>query len=322
MNNRFLKYNILVTGAKGQLGREIQYLVENSKLNIVNEKENNNLIQKSKFFFVDKSELDITKKIYVEKFIEKHNINIIINCAAYTAVDKAELDKENADKVNHLAVKYMTNIAKEQNILLIHISTDYVFDGKTYKPYNEKDQTNPQNVYGITKLKGEETFIKSGARGIIIRTSWVYSNYGNNFVKTMLRLSKDSNSLNIIYDQIGTPTYAKDLAKVIFQIISYELEITNKKDRKILQNSILKSQCLVKIYHYSNEGVCSWFDFAKAIFEIKNIDIKINPIITKEYPSPVVRPYYSLLDKSKIKQDFDIVIPYWKDSLKKMLKGN
>jgi len=282
--------NILVTGVNGQLGNEIKVLSKNYLYH---------------FFFTDKDKLDITKKEDIEKFVKKNDIDLIINCAAYTAVDKAEEEKELADLVNHQAVKYLANLSKKNNIVLIHISTDYVFDGKNYKPYKENDKTNPKGIYGLTKLKGEEAFINSGARGIIIRTSWVYSTFGHNFVKTMLRL-KDRKELGIVFDQVGTPTYARDLAKVI-------LEIIDKNFNKLKNYK-------AEIFHFSNEGVCSWYDFAKAIFELKKIDIKVNPIETKDYPTPAKRPYYSVLNKSKIKKEFNIEIPYWKESLKKCLK--
>jgi len=285
--------NILVTGSKGQLGSELRYLI-NQEHSLYN-----------KFFFTDKDKLDITKKEDIEKFVKENNVNLIINCAAYTAVDKAEEEKELADWINHQAVKYLAEISTENDITLIHISTDYVFDGKNYKPYKENYKTNPQGIYGLTKLKGEEAFINSGAKGIIIRTSWVYSSFGNNFVKTMLRL-KDREELGVVFDQIGTPTYARDLAKAILEIIDKNYEQLNN----------FKAE----IFHYSNEGVCSWYDFAKSIFEIKNIDIKINPIETKDYPTPAKRPYYSVLNKSKIKKEFNIKIPYWRESLKKCLK--
>ena len=288
--------NILVTGSNGQLGSEIRYLVIN---NLISN------IQNYKFFFTDKEELDITNKEQIKNFINQNNIDLIINCAAYTAVDKAEEEKELADLINHKAIKYLAEISKIKDIPLIHISTDYVFDGKNYRPYKEDDKINPQSVYGITKLKGEEAFIKSQAKGIIIRTSWVYSSFGVNFVKTMLSL-KDKKELNVVFDQIGTPTYARDLAKAI-------LEIINKNFEKL--NSFK-----AEIFNFSNEGVCSWYDFAKAIFEIKGINIKLNPIETKDYRAPAIRPYYSVLNKNKIKTEFDIEIPYWRDALQNCLR--
>ncbi len=300
--------NILVTGANGQLGSEIRELVQSFKSNV----------QGSKFYFTDKNSLDITDKNQIEEFVNENSIDFIINCAAYTAVDKAEEEKELADLVNHKAVEYLANVCKEKDIPLVYISTDYVFDGKNYRPYVETDEVNPQSVYGETKLKGEEAFIKSGARGLIIRTSWVYSSYGHNFVKTMLKLSQTRDELGVIFDQIGSPTYARDLAEAILQMLNVKCEMLN--DNNILTSNIKHLTSNVEIYHYSNEGVCSWYDFAKAIFEISGIDIKVNAIETKDYPTPAKRPHYSVLNKSKIKNDFNITIPYWRESLKHCLK--
>jgi len=280
--------NILVTGSNGQLGSEIKELSSEYKHN---------------FFFTDRSELDISDKKALEDYLSRNDINIIINCAAYTAVDKAESDAINADKINHLAVKYLAQLAKERNIQLIHISTDYVFDGKNYKPYNEDDITNPNGVYGQTKLDGEKAIQDINPKNsIIIRTSWVYSSYGANFVKTMLRLGKEKDSLGVIYDQVGTPTYARDLAKTILDIIP---NINNET---------------VAIYNYSNEGVLSWYDFAKEIMRMAKLDCKVNPIETVDYPTPCARPHYSLLNKSKIKKEFNLTIPFWKDSLDECLR--
>ena len=281
--------NILVTGANGQLGSELQ-------------EEMPKVLQGSHFFFTDKDTLDITNESDIRNFIDLNHIDTIINCAAYTAVDKAEEDEVNADKINHLAVKYLAQISKDKNILLVHVSTDYVFDGTNHKPYVENDTTNPNGIYGKTKLAGEQVMLEiNPENSIIIRTSWVYSSYGANFVKTMLRLGEDRDELGVIFDQVGTPTYAKDLAKAILEILP---KIQNDK---------------VKIYNYSNEGVCSWYDFAKAIFELSGIACQVNPIETKEYPTPAKRPHYSLLNKVKIKEDFDLTIPYWKDSLEACL---
>jgi dTDP-4-dehydrorhamnose reductase len=286
--------NVLVTGANGQLGSELRELVslENTT---------------GHFFFSDKEELDITNEADIQNFVVKNNITDIINCAAYTAVDKAEDDELNADRINHLAVKYLATIAKEKNLSLIHISTDYVFDGTNYRPYIETDPTAPNSVYGSTKLAGEKALqsIKP-SRSIIIRTSWVYSSYGANFVKTMLRLGKERDSLGVIFDQVGTPTYAKDLAQAILDILP-QLSSKHASDD-------------VEIYHYSNEGVCSWYDFATAIFELSSIECKVNPIETIEYPTPAKRPHYSLLNKRKIKEEFELSIPYWKDGLVRCLK--
>ena len=296
--------NILVTGSNGQLGSEIQELAKNYEYN---------------FFFTDRTNLDITSKDDIKNFCELNNINTIINCAAYTQVDKAQTDKINADLANRKAVKKLAKISKEKNIKLIHISTDYVFDGKYYKPYSEEYQTNPQSVYGQTKLDGENHMLDINPKdSIIIRTSWVYSSYGNNFVKTMLRLGKEKDELDVIYDQVGTPTYAADLAQTILDILP---NIKNKK---------------VQIYNYSNEGVLSWYDFAKEIMKMAKITCQINPIETYQYlalnadvpvpkgkverPTPAQRPHYSLLNKSKIKNEFNITIPFWKDSLDKCLR--
>ena len=283
--------NVLVTGSNGQLGSEIRELVEGQAL------------PNDTFFFTNSSTIDITNYKKVKEYIDTNSIDIIINCAAYTAVDKAEEDEINADKINHLAVKNLAQIAKDKNIKLIHISTDYVFDGKNYKPYNEDDRTNPNGIYGKTKLDGENAMIEiNPSNSIIIRTSWVYSSFGANFVKTMLRLGKERDSLGVIFDQVGTPTYARDLARAILHIIP---QVINDK---------------VAIYNYSNEGVLSWYDFAKEIMRMAKLKCQINPIETKEYPTPAQRPHYSLLNKSKIKEEFAIIIPYWKDSLVECLK--
>jgi len=279
--------NILVTGSKGQVGSELEVLSQNYEYN---------------FFFTDRTSLDITEKEKIENFVKEHNINIIINTSAYTAVDKAEDDKENADRVNNIATKYLAEISKKYAIKLVHISTDYVFDGKNFKPYNESDVTNPNGIYGQTKLNGEKAMQSINPQNsIIIRTSWVYSSFGANFVKTMLRLGKERESLGVIFDQVGTPTYARDLAKIILDIVP---RIQNEK---------------VEIYHYSNEGVLSWYDFAKEIMKMAKIKCQINPIETREYPTPATRPHYSLLNKSKIKKEFGIIVPYWKDSLDECL---
>ncbi len=279
--------NILVTGSKGQVGSELQELAGSYVYN---------------FYFTDRDSLDITNKESIDAFVKNNSIDTIINTAAYTAVDKAEEDRKNADKVNHLAVKYLSEISKEKNIKLIHISTDYVFDGKNYKPYSEDDATNPNGVYGATKLAAEKAMQEiNPLNSIIIRTSWVYSSFGANFVKTMLRLGKEKDSLGVIFDQVGTPTYARDLAKAILEILP---QVKNER---------------VEIYHYSNEGVLSWYDFAKEIMRMVKLECQINPIETKDYPTPATRPHYSLLNKAKIKKEFNIEIPYWKDSLDECL---
>ena len=287
-NSLTTTYNILVTGSMGQLGSEIKELASKYSYN---------------FFFTDRNNIDITSKDDIRKFCQTNSINVIINCAAYTAVDKAQSDIENADLVNRKAVKKLSIIAKELDIKLIHISTDYVFDGKNFKPYVEEFQTNPQSIYGKTKLDGENELRDiNPLNSIIIRTSWVYSYYGNNFVKTMLRLGKEKEELGVIFDQIGTPTYAAHLAKTILDIIP---QIENSK---------------VEIYNYSNEGVLSWYDFAKEIMKMAKLNCKINPIETYQYPTPAKRPHFSLLNESKIKSKFNLEIPDWKDGLDDCLK--
>lgn len=281
--------NVLVTGSNGQVGSEIQELSPQ--------------YDSYNFFFTDKTNIDITDEVSIKNFCTQNNINAIINCAAYTAVDKAEEDIENSDAINHLAIKTLATIAKDDSIQLIHISTDYVFDGKNYKPYTEDDITNPNSIYGKTKLDGENEMLKiNPLNSFIIRTSWVYSYYGNNFVKTMLRLGKEKESLGVIFDQVGTPTYAKHLAKTMLDIIP---NIENSK---------------VEIYNYSNEGVLSWYDFAKEIMKMAKLDCHIHPIETKAYPTPAQRPHYSLLNKAKIKKEFNIDIPYWKNGLDDCLR--
>jgi dTDP-4-dehydrorhamnose reductase len=285
MNNQF---NILVIGVNGQVGSEIKELSSNYDYN---------------FLFTTSKELDITEHKKVKEFIKENNIKTIINCGAYTGVDKAEDEKELANDINHLAVKNLAILSNEFGIKLIHISTDYVFDGENFKPYTEDDITNPNGIYGQTKLDGENAMISiNPLNSIIIRTSWVYSSFGNNFVKTMLRLGKEKDELGVIFDQVGTPTYARDLAKTILDILP---NIKNDK---------------TEIYNYSNKGVLSWYDFAKEIMRMAKLDCIINPIETKDYPTPAKRPHYSLLNKSKIKQEFHITIPYWKDSLDECLK--
>jgi len=280
--------NILVTGSNGQLGNEIQVISNSYDYN---------------FFFTCKDDLDITDKIALETIVKKNSIDTIINCAAYTAVDKAELEVKKSDFINNKAVKQIAELAKKYDIKLIHISTDYVFDGENFKPYQEDDAPNPNTIYGKTKLDGEIAMQEVNPRNsIIIRTSWVYSSFGKNFVKTMLKLGKDKDYVGVIFDQIGTPTYARDLAMTILDILP------NIKNNE------------VEVYHYSNEGVLSWFDFAKEIMKIAQLTCKVNPITTKDYPTLANRPHYSLLNKSKIKKAFNVKIPYWKDSLEYCLK--
>ena len=281
--------NILVTGGNGQLGSEIKEL----SISCTN----------GSFFFTDVSDLDITNYTAVAAFIKTNSIDVIVNCAAYTAVDKAESEPELADAINHLAVKNLAIIARERGAKLIHISTDYVFDGTGHKPYVETDTPNPQSVYGQTKLDGELAMQAiNPANSIIIRTSWVYSNFGSNFVKTMLRIGQEHKEISVVSDQIGSPTYACDLAKAILEILP---QIKNEQ---------------VAIYHFANLGNCSWSEFAKAIFKIKGMDVKVHPITTSQYPTLAKRPQYSVLENSKIKKKFNLNMSYWVDSLKNNLE--
>lgn len=284
---------VLVTGANGQLGKSIAEHVAD--------------VSQYQFVFLGRDDLDLETPESIENYLNTNEFEMVVNCAAYTAVDKAESEPEIADRVNHLAVKKIAEVCKRKNSALIHISTDYVFNGRNFKPYTETDATDPQSVYGKTKLLGEQAICEINPKGIVIRTSWVYSEYGNNFAKTMLRLGKERDQLGVIFDQIGTPTYAGDLALAIVDI----LEAGKLEDRETSTN----------IYHFSNEGVASWYDFAEAIFDLSGIDCVVTPIETKDYPTPATRPKYSLLNKSKFKQTFDLEIPYWRDSLKKCLSG-
>ena len=287
---------ILVTGSNGQLGQSLKSLVSQQP--------------QYQFTFVERADLDLGDANSIAAYFKQNQYDLIINCAAYTAVDKAEQEKEQANGINHLAVKQLAEIAKLKDSILIHISTDYVFDGTAYKPYLENDQTNPQSVYGASKLKGEQAIQKISPKAIIIRTSWIYSEYGANFVKTMLRLGQDRESLNVIVDQVGTPTYAKDLAAAILNMV----------DACCINQNIFTKEQKVQIYHYSNEGVCSWYDFARTIFDLTNTPCTVSAIETKDYPTAAKRPHYSVLNKAKIKQNFNLSIPYWKDALQVCLK--
>lgn len=302
LNAQKLK-SILVTGANGQLGKSI--------------KRHTSLYSGFNFVFVSREELDLSSSYAIAEFFADKAFDVIINCAAYTAVDKAESEPELADQINHQAVKTLAEIAKQNDTLLIHVSTDYVFNGESFKPYQEEQATDPQGVYGLTKLKGEQALLEIEPAGSIVRTSWVYSEFGNNFVKTMLRLGQERDQLGVIFDQVGTPTYAGDLAQAILEMLNFKLDSDSQVDTKMPKHA--EGNGAVEIYHYSNEGVCSWYDFAKTIFELSNIDCTVNPIETKDYPTPAKRPHYSVLNKSKIKQSFGIEIPYWKDSLRKCL---
>lgn len=278
-----------VIGCNGQLGSELRELSATMAIS---------------FTFYDYPTIDITKKDELLAILKKDAPSVIINCAAYTAVDKAESEREAAMAVNATGVKNLADVAKELNAWLIHVSTDYVFDGTAHQPYVETDATNPQSVYGETKLQGEKN-ATSYCKAIVIRTAWLYSTFGNNFVKTMLRLGNERESLNVVFDQIGTPTYAHDLAKAI---LAAAAKATSTNDTS-----------LGGIYHYTNEGVCSWYDFTREIFDMEKIDCKLSPIETKSYPTPAKRPHFSVLNKQKIKSTFDIEIPHWKHSLSECL---
>jgi len=299
-------FNVLVTGANGQLGSELRALVDSNSgydESRHSREGGNPALSNYQFTFADRTMLDLSNLCKMEDYFDKNQFDTIINCAAYTAVDKAEAENELADTINHRFVSMLAKIAKRNNTKLIHISTDYVFDGKNHRPYIESDPTAPTGVYGRSKCDGEDAILSvEPANTIIIRTSWVYSTYGANFVKTMLRLGRERDSLGVIFDQVGTPTYARDLASAILEILP---KIDNDKP---------------EIYHYSNEGAASWYDFAEAIFEMSSIECAVNPITTDQYPTPAKRPHYSLLNKSKIKSKYNIVIPYWRDSLKRCLK--
>lgn len=276
--------NILVTGANGQLGTSLKNISASVH---------------HTFFFHD-TDLDICNYDMIRYFILDKQIDVIINCAAYTAVNKAESDIEKATQINHIGTKNLAEIAASEDCRIIHISTDYVFDGLSHRPYIETDAVNPLSVYGKTKLAGEEEVIRCDA-GMIIRTSWLYSEYSNNFLHTIYRLSTEKDELRVVFDQIGTPTYAGDVAKAILQIISQD------------------SKLATAIYHYSNEGVASWYDFAWEIVLLSGRRCKIIPIESKDYPLPAPRPLYSVLNKRKIKNNFHIDIPYWKESLSKCI---
>ena len=283
--------NILVTGANGQLGNCMRNAAKASKAN---------------YIFTDVAELDITDAETVKQMVKDNDVKVIVNCAAYTNVDKAETDVVFAEKLNAQAVDNLAQVIKANDGTLIHISTDYVFGGSQGNtPRTETEPVNPTGVYGMTKLHGEQAIEASRCKALIFRTAWLYSEYGKNFVKTMLNLTSIKPELKVVFDQVGTPTYAQDLADVIYDIIENR-----------------KYEGKEGVYHYSNEGVCSWFDFTKAIAEIAgNSDCDIQPCHSDEFPSPVVRPSYSVLDKTKLKNTFGLRVPYWTDSLKVCIKN-
>jgi dTDP-4-dehydrorhamnose reductase len=282
---------ILVTGAKGQLGNEIKVSSKN--------------YFGYEFIFTDIDALDITDGRKVRKFISSNFCDWIINCSAYNFVDKAETDYDKAVQINGFAIKNLVDAIKGTDSRLIHFSTDYVFDGNANVPYNERSPANPLSAYGKSKLEGEKYALQHSA-SMIIRTSWLYSGFGNNFVKSILNKGKVNEPLNVVYDQTGTPTYAADLADAVLLIIS-----------KVVRNQIAFNAGL---YHYSNEGVCSWYDFATEIIQESGLKCRINPILSKDFPSAAKRPVYSVLDKSKIKENYGLEIPHWRVSLRKCMK--
>ncbi len=283
---------ILVTGSKGQLGSELKKLSE---------------LHDHTCLFTDIEELDICSGREVRAFFDQHPVDVVINCAAYTAVDKAESEIEKALMINATAPKILAETCRLYEAVMIHISTDFVFDGQSCRPYTEQDATAPVNVYGQTKFEGEIRVLRENPRSLVIRTSWLYSSIGHNFVKTMIRLGLEKKKLNVIFDQVGTPTYANDLAAALYHIIER-------------MTAVREYPAIWGVYHYSNEGVASWYDFADEIFRIKKIRAGLNPARSSEFPTPAKRPSFSVMDKGKIKETFDLSIPHWKDSLVRCLE--
>jgi len=281
--------SVLITGSKGQLGSEINRLAAS--------------YPRYNFLFTDIDELDICSQEAVNRYFEQNNIDVVINCAAFTAVDLAEDEPERAMAINRDAVANLARACREQGAYLIHISTDYVFDGKGNRPYKENDPTHPESSYGKSKLAGEELISSCLDKGMIIRTSWLYSSFGNNFIKTILQKCPETGQMNVVNDQSGCPTYARDLAKLILDIIPGSISIPH-----------------FNIFHYSNEGECTWYELACAVVELAGLECLINPISSSEYPQKAPRPAYSVLDKTKIKKAMGISIPHWKESLKDMIR--
>ena len=278
---------ILITGAYGQLGNELNVLSKN--------------YPNWEFIFTDVDSLDITDEDQVKGYFADNNFKLVINCAAYTAVDKAESDFETAQKVNARAPKLLAKYSKAVRARFIHVSTDYVFAGDAHLPYQETDAVAPNGAYGKTKLEGEQNCQAENPETVIIRTAWLYSTFGNNFVKTMLRLGKERGELGVVFDQVGSPTNAADLAAAILEVAESE-------------------EFVPGIYHYSNEGVASWYDFALAIFELSGVNCKVKPVLSENFPTPAKRPAYSVLNKAKIKGTYNLEVPYWRDSLKICIK--
>lgn len=277
-----MQEKVIVLGGTGQLGQCIGKIVGGNN---------------EKYLFLDKEEGDVLNKVLLSELFNRHKPKVVINCSAYTAVDNAETNFDLAEAINATAPAILAELSVKHDFTLIHISTDFVFEGNLARPLTEQDETRPVSVYGVTKLLGEKYIQEAGGKYFILRTSWLYSEFANNFVKTMLRLAGERESLGVIADQVGSPTYAIDLAHTVLHIINSESDKYG-------------------IYHYSNEGVTSWYDFAKAIFEISGVDIEVTPLPTQAYPTPAKRPAYSVMDKRKIKENLGIKIPYWRDSLK------
>jgi dTDP-4-dehydrorhamnose reductase len=273
---------ILITGSRGQLGNEMQQAAVQYPA--------------YKFIYTDVAELDICDKAALNSFVKTNEVDVIVNCAAYTAVDKAEEDVELCYKINSEAVRNIGEVAAENNAKVVHVSTDYVFDGTNHVPYSEEQAVCPATVYGKSKLAGEEALLSVCPQSVILRTAWLYSSFGNNFVKTMMKLGTERDSLSVIFDQVGTPTYAADLADAILKLLSHEVFVPG-------------------IYHFSDEGVCSWYDFTKSIHRIAGITCDVKAIETKDYPAKTPRPHYSVLNKAKIKNTYGIAIPHWEESL-------
>lgn len=278
---------VLVTGSKGQLGNEIQVLAP--------------AYPQFNFIFTDVEELDICKREVVDGFFSENKIDFLINCAAYTAVDKAEDDEEKCYQINKDAVEYLGEASACHGVKMLHVSTDYVFDGKSYIPYTEDAPVSPATVYGRSKAEGEQRLVSVLQSAVIVRTSWLYSSFGNNFVKTMLKLGRERKRLQVVFDQVGTPTYAADLADALLQIIS-------------------AAELVPGIYHFSNEGVCSWYDFTLAIFKSAKIACDVLPIESKEYPTKTPRPHYSVLNKQKVKSAYNLRVAHWEDSLNRCVQ--
>jgi len=278
---------ILITGSNGQLGNEMQQAAVR--------------FPDFNYIYTDVAELDICDKGALGAFVKANSVNVIVNCAAYTAVDKAEDDVELCYKINRDAVRNIAEVATENKVKVVHVSTDYVFDGTNYLPYTEDMPVCPATVYGKSKLEGEQALLKNCKESVILRTAWLYSSFGNNFVKTMMKLGTERDSLGVIFDQVGTPTYAADLADAIMQLISSETFVPG-------------------IYHFSDEGVCSWYDFTKTIHRMANITCDVKPIETKDYPARTPRPHFSVLNKGKIKSTYGISIPHWEVSLEKCIQ--